>query len=143
MTDLTDYARPAAFTDLSDVPPVALDRLPDEPVPICDLVRHLVVHPDEHLPAFRRARLRAAAAPRHPGACPVRVRHLLPARQGPGPHEWGRMAASYRGETGAGYDALMDRIATVCAVDDPAAVAGLYATEDLTVPPELVRAPRS
>jgi hypothetical protein len=55
--------------------------------------------------------------------------------------EWGRMAASYRGETGPDYDALMDRIATVCAADDPSAVAGLYAAEDFTVPPELARAP--
>ena len=50
--------------------------------------------------------------------------------------EWGRMTASYQGTTGPEYDALMDRIAD--AGDDPAAVAKLYATEDLTVPEELV-----
>ena len=49
------------------------------------------------------------------------------------------MDASYKGETGAGYDELIDVIAAVCAGDDPAAVAGLYARGELRVPPELTR----
>jgi Transglutaminase-like superfamily len=53
--------------------------------------------------------------------------------------EWGRMAASYRGETGADYDGLMDTIAGVCARDDPAEVAELYAIEELQVPAEFLR----
>lgn len=48
--------------------------------------------------------------------------------------EWGRMTAMYAGETGPGYDELIDRIAAVCAEDDPVEVAALYATEDLPVP---------
>ena len=32
--------------------------------------------------------------------------------------EWGRMSASYRGETGADYDALMDVVAQACAAAD-------------------------
>ena len=52
--------------------------------------------------------------------------------------EWGRVTASYEGGTGPDYDALMDRVADTCAADDPAAVAALYATEDLAVPAELV-----
>ncbi len=50
---------------------------------------------------------------------------------------WGRMEASYDGETGPEYDALMDRIAETCARDDPAALTGLYAFEDLAVPAAL------
>ena len=53
--------------------------------------------------------------------------------------EWGRMAASYRGETGSGYDALIDVVAEVTAGEDLSAVAALYAEADLAVPPELVR----
>jgi hypothetical protein len=52
--------------------------------------------------------------------------------------EWGRMDASYKGETGAEYDELLDEIATVCASDDPSAVAELYARDELRVPPELI-----
>jgi hypothetical protein len=52
--------------------------------------------------------------------------------------EWGRMTASYHGETGADYDELMDAIAAVCARDDPAEVAQLYAVEELRVPAELI-----
>ncbi|GAA2541111.1 hypothetical protein GCM10010435_05710 [Winogradskya consettensis] len=52
--------------------------------------------------------------------------------------EWGRMQASYRGETGADYDGLLDAVAEACAADDPAAAVGLYATADLRVPLELV-----
>ncbi len=53
--------------------------------------------------------------------------------------EWGRMDASYQGKTGPAYDVLMDTIATVCAADDPAGIAALYASEDLTVPAALIR----
>lgn len=53
--------------------------------------------------------------------------------------EWGRMSASYQGQTGADYDQLMDTIAAVCARDDPAEVADLYAIEELRVPAELMR----
>ena len=52
--------------------------------------------------------------------------------------EWGRMTAAYRGETGEDYDDLLDEVAAVCAADDPAAVAGLYARDDLRVPAELI-----
>lgn len=51
--------------------------------------------------------------------------------------EWGRMTASYRGETGPEYDELMDAIADVTAADDPAGLVGLYRSEDLRVPAEL------
>jgi hypothetical protein len=37
----------------------------------------------------------------------------------------------------AGYDRLIDTVAAVCAADDPAAVAAVYASEDLTVPAHL------
>jgi hypothetical protein len=52
--------------------------------------------------------------------------------------EWGRMDASYQGQTGADYDELLDTIAGVCAADDPSAVADLYARDELRVPPELI-----
>ena len=52
--------------------------------------------------------------------------------------EWGRMTAAYRGETGEDYDELLDEIAAVCAADDPAAVASLYAHQDLRVPAEII-----
>lgn len=52
--------------------------------------------------------------------------------------EWGRMTASYQGETGPGYDELLDTIAAVCAADDPPAVAGLYALDELRVPAGLI-----
>jgi transglutaminase superfamily protein len=47
--------------------------------------------------------------------------------------EWGRMEASYKGETGADYDDLMDRIA---AVDDPEAL--YQEVAELQVPGSLV-----
>lgn len=53
--------------------------------------------------------------------------------------EWGRMDASYKGETGADYDDLLDVVATVCADGDPAAVADLYARDELRVPSALIR----
>ncbi|MGW4465369.1 transglutaminase-like domain-containing protein [Micromonospora sp. NPDC004704] len=51
---------------------------------------------------------------------------------------WGRMDESFQGKTGADYDNLHDRIAAICAADDPTAVAALYHSEDLRVPTELV-----
>lgn len=48
--------------------------------------------------------------------------------------EWGRMESSYNGQTGPEYDELMDTIAATCAANDEAAIANLYATEDLAVP---------
>ncbi|HEV7658052.1 MAG TPA: transglutaminase-like domain-containing protein [Mycobacteriales bacterium] len=48
--------------------------------------------------------------------------------------EWGRMTDMYAGRTGPDYDALVDRVAAVCAADDPAELAALYASEDLAVP---------
>jgi Transglutaminase-like superfamily len=52
--------------------------------------------------------------------------------------EWGRMGSAYRDETGEDYDELLDELATVCAADDPAAVASLYAHDDLRVPAGLI-----
>jgi hypothetical protein len=52
--------------------------------------------------------------------------------------EWGQMGAAYRGETGADYDELLDELAAVCAADDPAATASLYAHDDLRVPAGLI-----
>jgi hypothetical protein len=39
--------------------------------------------------------------------------------------EWGQMEDAYEGRTGPDYDALMDRVAEVCAADDPAAIVEL------------------
>jgi hypothetical protein len=52
--------------------------------------------------------------------------------------EWGRMDASYQGQTGADYDELIDAIAKVCADDNPLAVADLYDVDELKVPPGLI-----
>ena len=52
--------------------------------------------------------------------------------------EWGRMAASYKGETGTEFDVLIDAIATVSASDDHGAILDLYASEDLAVPSEMI-----
>ncbi|MEV4514787.1 transglutaminase-like domain-containing protein [Dactylosporangium sp. NPDC049525] len=52
--------------------------------------------------------------------------------------EWGRMDAAYKGETGADYDELMDRVAAVTAGDDPQEVTDLYAAADLRVPEALL-----
>ena len=52
--------------------------------------------------------------------------------------EWGRMTEAYAGQTGADYDELLDTLARVSADDEPAAVAALYAYQDLTVPPDLL-----
>ncbi|MFI9503276.1 transglutaminase domain-containing protein [Nocardia sp. NPDC052566] len=53
--------------------------------------------------------------------------------------EWGRMDASYKGETGPEYDDLLDTIARICIQDDTAALAELYARDELRVPTELLR----
>jgi hypothetical protein len=53
--------------------------------------------------------------------------------------EWGRMTASYRGETGADYDALIDDVAAACAAPEPAAMSALYAIDELRVPDSLIR----
>jgi hypothetical protein len=52
--------------------------------------------------------------------------------------EWGRMSASYKGQTGSDYDGLLDTVADVCAADDPSALAELYASDELRVPKELI-----
>jgi hypothetical protein len=52
--------------------------------------------------------------------------------------EWGRMHASYDGETGTDFDELVDAIATVCESNDLVAIGELYASEDLAVPGELI-----
>lgn len=51
--------------------------------------------------------------------------------------EWGRMTASYAGETGPEYDELIDAVAATCAADDADALAALYATADLAAPATL------
>ncbi len=48
--------------------------------------------------------------------------------------EWGRMTASYAGETGSDYDALIDAVAAACASDDDERIRSLYATEELEAP---------
>jgi hypothetical protein len=53
--------------------------------------------------------------------------------------EWGRMTASYHGDTGPDYDELIDTVASVCATDDDRAIAHLYTFEDLAVPAALLR----
>jgi hypothetical protein len=53
--------------------------------------------------------------------------------------DWGRMTAAYRGAAGADYDELIDTVAAVCAADDAAAIAALYASDELRVPAELIR----
>jgi hypothetical protein len=52
--------------------------------------------------------------------------------------QWGRMEASYKGETGLEYDALIDVVATTCASNDPSAIRALYASGDLTVPSSMI-----
>ena len=52
--------------------------------------------------------------------------------------EWGRMQASYKGETGADFDELMDAVATVCESNDLVAIGELYANEDLAGPGQLI-----
>lgn len=52
--------------------------------------------------------------------------------------EWGRMEASYAGNTGADYDRLIDGVAATCAGGTSAAVAELYASQDLAVPQDMI-----
>jgi len=52
--------------------------------------------------------------------------------------EWGRMAASYRGEAGEGFDALIDVVAQAGASDDEAFIQATYRAEDLAAPPVLL-----
>jgi Transglutaminase-like superfamily len=52
--------------------------------------------------------------------------------------EWGRMDASYKGETGADYDQLIDQVAVACASDDPSVAVELYRRDELQVPPALI-----
>lgn len=52
--------------------------------------------------------------------------------------EWGRMTASYNGETGPDYDDLIDTIAATCIGDDSAEIMDLYAREELRVPAGLL-----
>ncbi|MGA9749416.1 MAG: transglutaminase domain-containing protein [Nocardioides sp.] len=52
--------------------------------------------------------------------------------------EWGRMTDAYDGKTGTDYDELLDTLASTCAADDSAAVAALYARDDLRVPTEVI-----
>ncbi|MER5834239.1 transglutaminase-like domain-containing protein [Streptomyces sp. NPDC002130] len=52
--------------------------------------------------------------------------------------EWGRMTAAYEGNTGPDYDQLIDVVADTCAKDDPPALTGLFAHEDLAVPQHLL-----
>lgn len=52
--------------------------------------------------------------------------------------EWGRMTASYAGQTGPDYDDLLDTIAATCASNDATAVTQVYATADLAVPDSML-----
>lgn len=52
--------------------------------------------------------------------------------------EWGRMTEAYDDKTGTDYDELLDTLASTCAADDPAAVAALFAHDDLRVPTDLI-----
>ncbi|MFI7638398.1 transglutaminase-like domain-containing protein [Nonomuraea sp. NPDC049400] len=51
--------------------------------------------------------------------------------------EWGRMTASYQGETGPDYDKLIDEVAAACAADSPDAADRLYHNAELRVPDEI------
>ena len=53
--------------------------------------------------------------------------------------EWGRMDASYKGETGPDFDQLIDVVAATCASDDVSALRALYASEDLSVPQSMIQ----
>lgn len=53
--------------------------------------------------------------------------------------EWSRMEASYNGDTGDDFDALISEIAATTSSADSDALARLYASEDLTVPSDVVR----
>lgn len=53
--------------------------------------------------------------------------------------EWGRMDASYRGDTGPEFDALIGSVAGACSSDDESLLEQTYLTEDLRVPAALIR----
>jgi len=53
--------------------------------------------------------------------------------------EWGQMTAAYAGQTGPGYDELIDEVAAACASGDPRHVADLYSRPELRVPAELIQ----
>ena len=52
--------------------------------------------------------------------------------------QWGRMYASYKGQTGPDYDELLDTIADVCAAATDREIADLYVCDELRVPPGLI-----
>jgi hypothetical protein len=52
--------------------------------------------------------------------------------------EWGRMTDAYDGKTGADYDELLDTLASTCAAGESAAIAAMYAHDDLRVPAGLI-----
>ncbi|KPI15166.1 transglutaminase domain-containing protein [Actinobacteria bacterium OK006] len=52
--------------------------------------------------------------------------------------EWGRMTEAYEGKTGPDYDRLIDMVAEACLGEDPTALTGLFANEDLTVPHHMI-----
>ena len=53
--------------------------------------------------------------------------------------EWGRMEASYKGETGPDYDQLIGVVAATCASGGPSALRALFASEDVSVPLSMIR----
>ncbi len=53
--------------------------------------------------------------------------------------EWGRMTASYAGDTGPEYDALIDAVAAAGASDDASAIRATYGRDDLTVPAAMIQ----
>ncbi|MGI8754436.1 MAG: transglutaminase-like domain-containing protein [Acidimicrobiales bacterium] len=52
--------------------------------------------------------------------------------------EWGRMDASYKGETGEEFDALITHVAEACASNDESTIRQTYLHEDLAVPEALL-----
>lgn len=52
--------------------------------------------------------------------------------------EWGRMDASYKGETGEQFDALITQVAEACASNDESTIGQTYLHEDLAVPEALL-----
>lgn len=52
--------------------------------------------------------------------------------------EWGRMRASYDGQTGPDYDDLLDTVAATSASNDVAAIEQMYAIDDLAVPESML-----
>jgi hypothetical protein len=52
--------------------------------------------------------------------------------------EWGRMTEAYEARTDPEYDRLIDTVAEACLGADPAALTGLFAHKDLTVPHHLI-----